>query len=132
MKIVTLFGCIAVAALTLSFSGCSSTTSVPPTSSLTATPDANADHSHAEHAGHDHAAPSGMEKMKAELAKLSPEDAASAEKQHMCPVSGEMLGVMGAPKKVEVNGQQVWICCEHCEEKLLANPDEYLAKLKQG
>jgi YHS domain-containing protein len=73
-----------------------------------------------------------MEKMKAELAKLSPEDAASAEKQHMCPVSGEMLGVMGAPKKVEVNGQQVWICCEHCEEKLLANPDEYLAKLKQG
>lgn len=73
---------------------------------------------------------SDMEKMKAELAKLSPEDAASAEKQHFCPVSGEMLGVMGAPQKVDVNGQQVWICCAECKDKLLANPDEYLAKLK--
>ena len=73
-----------------------------------------------------------MEKMKAELAKLSPEDAASAEAQHMCPVSGEMLGSMGAPKKVDVNGTPVWICCESCRDSLLENPDEYLAKLKQN
>jgi len=68
--------------------------------------------------------------MKAELAKLSPEDAASAEKQHMCPVTGEMLGTMGAPEKVDVNGRQVWVCCDGCREDLLASPDEYLAKLK--
>jgi Cu(I)/Ag(I) efflux system membrane fusion protein len=68
--------------------------------------------------------------MKAELAKLSPEDSASAEKQHVCLVSGEMLGTMGAPIKVDVNGQQVWICCEGCRDMLLENPDEYLAKLK--
>jgi len=68
--------------------------------------------------------------MKAELAKLSPEDAASAEKQHMCPVTGEMLGTMGAPEKVDVNGRQVWVCCDGCKEDLLASPDEYLAKLK--
>ena len=72
-----------------------------------------------------------MEKMKAELAKLSPEDAAAAEKQHFCPVSDEMLGTMGAPQKVDVNGQMVWICCEGCEDRLLANPEEYLAKLKK-
>ena len=70
-----------------------------------------------------------MEKMREELAKLSPEDAVSAEKQHFCPVSGEMLGVMGPPRKAEVNGRVVWLCCESCEEKLLAEPAKYLAKL---
>ncbi len=72
-----------------------------------------------------------MEKMKAELAKLSPEDAASAEKQHICPVSGEMLGTMGPPQKVEVNGQQVWICCDGCKEAIVKDPEKYLAKLKK-
>ena len=73
---------------------------------------------------------SDMQKMKAELAKLTPADAASAAKQHHCPVSGEMLGTMGAPKKVDVKGQTVWICCDGCREELLANPDKYLAKVK--
>ena len=71
-----------------------------------------------------------MEKMEMELSKLSPADAASAEKQHICPVSGEMLGTMGAPIKLDVNGQQVWICCEGCRKRLLENPDKYLAKLR--
>ena len=84
-----------------------------------------------DHTGHEHNA-ADMEKAKAELAKLPPEDKASAEKQHICPVSGEMLGTMGPPKKVDVNGQQVWICCDGCREELQANPDEYLAKLKNG
>jgi len=71
-----------------------------------------------------------MEKMKVELAKLSPEDAASAMKQHVCPVSGDMLGAMGAPIKVDLDGQQVWICCEGCRDPLLEDPAKYLAKLK--
>ena len=50
-------------------------------------------------------------------------------KQHFCPVSGEMLGSMGVPEKVDVNGQPVWICCDGCKDKLLADPDKYLAKL---
>ena len=70
-----------------------------------------------------------MDKMKAELAKLSPEDAASAEKQHMCPVTDEMLGSMGAPEKVQVGDQDVWICCAGCKDTLLGDPDKYLAKL---
>lgn len=65
------------------------------------------------------------------LANLSAEDRALAEKQKVCPVSGEPLGAMGTPKKIEVKGQSVFICCEGCEEKLLANPDEYLAKLNK-
>jgi hypothetical protein len=36
---------------------------------------------------------------------------------------------MGAPEKVDVNGQQVWICCDGCKDKLLAAPDKYLAKI---
>lgn len=92
--------------------------------------DKHADHGD-EHADHDEDGLSDMEKMKAALAKLSPEDAASAEKQHLCPVSGDMLGIMGAPIKVDVNGQPVWICCEGCRDPLLENPEEYLAKLKR-
>ena len=71
-----------------------------------------------------------MNKMKTELAKLPPEEAESAMKQHFCPVSGDMLGVMGPPIKVDVNGTQVWICCESCRDQLLADPDKYLSKLK--
>ena len=86
----------------------------------------DADHDHADHGTKDQ---TDMEKMRAELAKLTPEDAASAEKQHMCPVTGKMLGTMGPPQKVAVNGRSVWICCSGCRDKLVADPDKYLAKL---
>ncbi len=89
------------------------------------------DGDHEHHADATHDGQSKMEKMDAELAKLSPEDRASAEKQHFCPVSGEMLGTMGPPVKMAVKDQDVWICCNGCKDKLLADPDEYLAKLKQ-
>lgn len=75
---------------------------------------------------------SDMEKMKAETAKLSPADAAAVEKQHFCPVTDKMLGSMGPPLKVDVNGQQVWICCEGCREDLIANRAKYLSKLKNS
>lgn len=73
---------------------------------------------------------SDMTQMKEQLAKLSPEDAASAEKQHFCPVTKKMLGTMGPPLKVEVKSKQVWICCEGCRDELLANADKYLADVK--
>jgi len=122
-------GCVvitAVAALALGLNGCNSSVS----DNTAAPPVGQAADDHG-HAGHEHSA-ADMEKAKAELAKLSPEDKASAESQHICPVTGEMLGTMGPPKKVDVNGQQVWICCDGCRDELLANPDKHLAKLKQG
>ena len=120
MKYITPFTILMLVAITsLIMAGCSS---APPA------PAANGD----GHADHDHGdGSSDMDKMKAELAKMSPEDAALAEKQHICPVSGEMLGTMGAPKKVEVKGQQVWICCDGCKDALTKSPDKYLAKLKE-
>ncbi len=65
----------------------------------------------------------------AELAKLSPEDRALAERQKTCPVTDAPLGSMGVPVKVTVKGRTVLLCCEGCQEKLNKNADEYLAKL---
>ena len=91
------------------------------------TPAVSAEGTHEEHESS--AAKTDMEKMTETLKDFSPEDRASALKQHFCPVSGEMLGTMGAPKKVDVDGQPVWICCDGCKDKLLADPDKYLAKI---
>ena len=68
-------------------------------------------------------------KIKASLASLSTEDRALAEKQKICPVSGEALGTMGAPTKVSVAGHDVFICCKGCEKELTTEPDKYLTKL---
>ncbi len=65
------------------------------------------------------------------LAKLTAEDRALALSQKICPVSGERLGEMGEPVKLDVKGQPVFICCEGCKDKILSHPDEYLAKLKK-
>jgi YHS domain-containing protein/predicted small lipoprotein YifL len=64
------------------------------------------------------------------LAQLSAEDRAAAEKQRVCPVSGDVLGAMDKPYKVTVKGQTVFLCCQGCEAQLLKDPDKYLAKLK--
>jgi len=65
------------------------------------------------------------------MAELSVEDRKLAVKQKVCPVSGEALGKMGAPLKMEVKGQTVFLCCAGCKDKLLASPDEYLAKINK-
>jgi Cu(I)/Ag(I) efflux system membrane fusion protein len=110
----------AVVGLLLGFYGCRPSTTSEPRPSVEAE----------AHGNHPDAGQSDMDAMHAQLAKLSPEDAASAEKQHVCPVSGEMLGLMGPPVKVDVQGTQVWICCDDCREQLLAEPEQYLAKLR--
>ena len=122
----TLMAVIAVSVFALS--GCGSSPTDQGSSGAPAASDGQGGHDHGGHTGDGQ---SDMEKMKAELAKLSPEDAASAEKQHVCPVSGKMLGTMGAPQKIDVKGQDVWICCAGCQDPLLEKPDEYLAKLKK-
>lgn len=119
-----------IAVVGLSFYGCSNS----PSSNTPETPAANSE-KHDEHDGHDHDSDSSggdaMAKMEKGLAKLSEADRASAMKQHVCPVSGEMLGTMGEPIKVTVKDQEVWICCNSCKEDLMANPDEFLAKIKK-
>ncbi|MEZ6150330.1 MAG: hypothetical protein R3C09_09420 [Pirellulaceae bacterium] len=123
--------------MTLVFTGCNptksdSSTAAPPISEVESSSHDQTDHDHADH---DHegesAGKTDMEKMAETLASFSDEDRQSAMKQHFCPVSGEMLGTMGEPEKVEVDGQSVWICCEACKDKLLAAPEKYLTKLSK-
>ncbi|MHC4398939.1 MAG: efflux RND transporter periplasmic adaptor subunit [Planctomycetota bacterium] len=63
------------------------------------------------------------------LATLSSADHALARNQRVCPVTDMPLGSMGTPIKVNVAGRPVFICCEGCRAKLLAEPVKYLAKL---
>jgi membrane fusion protein, copper/silver efflux system len=71
-------------------------------------------------------------KVKANLAKLSPEDRKLAEAQGYCPnVDDNRLGAMGPPLKVLVKGQPVFICCKACLEAIQQNPDQTLAKVEQ-
>ena len=70
--------------------------------------------------------------LQAALAELSPEDRRLAEAQRFCAVLNDnRLGSMGAPFKVMVEGQPVFLCCEGCKEKALANPKETLSKAGQ-
>jgi hypothetical protein len=69
--------------------------------------------------------------IKANLAKLSAEDRKLAEVQRWCAVqTGHRLGTMGTPEKVEVKGQPVFLCCESCRKKALADPDKTLSQVK--
>lgn len=57
------------------------------------------------------------------------DDAALIAQQGVCPVTGASLGSMGPPIKVVVEGRPVFLCCEGCRKRLLADPDKYLSKL---
>jgi len=71
-------------------------------------------------------------KIKAALAELDPEDRALADAQRFCPVRPKTrLGQMGKPFKVTIKGRPVFLCCDGCEDKALANPDETVAKVEE-
>ena len=71
-------------------------------------------------------------KIQAALAKLDPEDRQLAEAQEWCAVQNKNpLGSMGKPPKVMVNGQPVFLCCDSCETKALADPEKTLAKVEE-
>jgi hypothetical protein len=61
------------------------------------------------------------------LAKLSDEDRLLAEKQKICLVGGELLGSMGVPEKVDVDGTPIFMCCRACEGEILDNKEKFLA-----
>lgn len=90
-------------------------------------------------AGSEPAAPSGTTEAAsmpadyvppAEAVELSADDKAAAEKQGICPVTGEKLFGHGTPVKVTVKDRSVFLCCQPCEEALKGDPDKYLAKLE--
>jgi hypothetical protein len=65
------------------------------------------------------------------LAKLAPVDRKLAEAQRECVVSKEHLGTMGTPVKILVQGQPVFLCCDGCTRKALADPEKTLARVKE-
>jgi YHS domain-containing protein len=85
---------------------------------------------HDDHDAHEHQTEAAPAEASKGLAELSDADRAAAEKQRVCPVSGDVLGAEGTPYKVTVKGQTVFLCCRACEKQLMKNPDKYLAKLK--
>ncbi|OAI39245.1 hypothetical protein AYO40_01360 [Planctomycetaceae bacterium SCGC AG-212-D15] len=69
-------------------------------------------------------------KIKANLAKLSPEDRRLAEAQVFCALDQDSpLGSMGPILKVMAKGRPVFLCCKGCEKEAKANPDQALAML---
>jgi hypothetical protein len=71
-------------------------------------------------------------KVNSAMAKLSVEDRKAAEAQRLCAVMEESrLGTMGAPVKVMVEGQPIFLCCKGCTKRALADPKATLAKVSE-
>lgn len=108
--------------------GCGQQAADAPASKTDAPATADA-HDHA-HEGHSHEGESGD--IAAAMAKLSAKDRALAETQKVCVVANEPLGSMGTPIKVEHDGQVAFLCCAGCKEAFEADPQKFLAALKEG
>jgi hypothetical protein len=66
-------------------------------------------------------------KTKANLALLGEEDRKLAEAQKYCAVlRNSVLGLMGKPVKVVIEGRPVFLCCPNCEVDAKADPDKTL------
>lgn len=67
-----------------------------------------------------------------ERQRLSDADRALVEAQEWCVVSmDERLGSMGAPIKLMIKGQPVFVCCSGCRKKAEADPDRTLSKCEE-
>jgi hypothetical protein len=70
--------------------------------------------------------------IKANLAKLSPEDRKLAEEQKWCAIENDsLLGAMGTPVKVMIKDQPVFLCCKSCVKSAKKDPDKTLEKVKE-
>lgn len=105
--------------------GCQSQ-SQPATPETVSTPaqDETDGHQHDGDAEEDH----GEADVAAAMATLSDEDREEAEAQKFCVVmKTSLLGSMGAPLKLDINGQPVFVCCAGCKFKAMKNPEQTLA-----
>ena len=73
-----------------------------------------------------------LKEASAALAKLPPKDREAAEAQKYCAVmSDNLLGSMGTPIKIELEGKAVFLCCKGCVNKAKRNPSATLAKVEE-
>jgi len=62
------------------------------------------------------------------LSSLNKADRTLVESQKYCAImTDKLLGSMGTPLKVEVNGEPVFLCCKGCKAKALRDADATLA-----
>lgn len=66
------------------------------------------------------APPKKTEKKTEKKAELKP--------QSVCPVMG---GKINKKTYVDVKGKRIYLCCAGCEKAIKADPDKYLAKIKE-
>jgi hypothetical protein len=66
---------------------------------------------------------------KAQIAKLGEADQKLALTQMVCLISGEPLGSMGVPIRVEHEKQVGFLCCKGCRAEFDANPTKALEKV---
>ena len=75
------------------------------------------------------AAAPASDEVRAVRAKLAPDERALVEAQEWCVVqTDERLGSMGAPIRLDIKGQPVFVCCKSCQRKAELDPDATLAK----
>jgi YHS domain-containing protein len=66
----------------------------------------------------------------AALADLSTEDRLTAVSQKFCAVATDnLLGSMGTPIRVDIDGKPVFLCCDGCKARALRDPEATLAKV---
>lgn len=66
------------------------------------------------------------------LAKLPMAERMAIESQKYCAVANtSLLGSMGAPIKLTIDGKPVYLCCKGCTKKAQANPAQTLAKAEE-
>lgn len=126
-RLAFLFSCTTLVACALWMTGCAP-------SENAADPAPNGEHGDHDHSDHDHGddqSDAAQAKIEKNLAQLSDEDRAAAEKQKTCPITNSLLGAMGKPIKLDIEGQTVFICCPGCKEPLLKEPGKYLANLNK-
>jgi multidrug efflux pump subunit AcrA (membrane-fusion protein) len=71
-------------------------------------------------------------KIKANLAKLGEEDRKLAEAQKYCPIEPDnLLGSMGKPVKVVIEGRPVFLCCPNCVDEAKSHPDKTLKAVEE-
>jgi multidrug efflux pump subunit AcrA (membrane-fusion protein) len=70
-------------------------------------------------------------KIAAALAKLLPDDRMSAQAQRLCPIRNDVLGSMGVPVKLTLDGKPVFLCCKGCVADATADPGKTLARVEQ-
>jgi uncharacterized protein (TIGR02231 family) len=71
-----------------------------------------------------------MARIKANLAKLSPEDRRLAEAQVFCAIDQDSpLGMDGVPFKMMIKERPVFLCCKGCVAEAKAHPDQAIVML---